>query len=273
MGMIAIGRVALPVTLLLMAASLIVALFVSSRSAGAARERIDSALYCILIAGVTAARLSFVVAYWDVYRLAPFSILDIRDGGFHPWAGVMGGGAVAFAYAWRNSSGRRALALALIAATATAGIGIAAAWALREPAREIGLPAGTFTTLDGSSVQFASFVGKPVVINLWASWCPPCRREMPVLEKAQAQNRDVVFVFANQGESAAAARAYLAKEGFDIQNVLLDSDLAIGRHVRSAALPTTLFFDSRGKLVKVRMGEVSAASLSQQLEPLRGSSK
>lgn len=273
MGMITIGRFALPVTLLLMAASLIVALFVSSRSAGAARERIDSALYYILIAGVSAARLSFVVAYWDVYRLAPFSILDIRDGGFHPWAGLMGGGAVALAYVWRNSSSRRALALALIAATATAGIGGVAARALREPSRDIGLPAGAFTTLDGSSMQLASFIGKPVVVNLWASWCPPCRREMPVLEKAQAQNGDVVFVFANQGETAAAARAYLKNEDIDIQNVLLDADLAIGRHARSAALPTTLFFDSRGKLVNVRMGEVSAASLSQQLEPLRRSSK
>ena len=273
MGMITVGGLALPVTLLLMAASLIVALFVSSRSAGASRERIDSALYYILIAGVSAARLSFVVAYWDQYRLVPFSILDVRDGGFHPWAGVIGGGVVALAYGWRNSSGRRALALALLAASATAGIGATAAWALREPPRDIALPPGSFATLDGSSMQLASFIGKPVVINLWASWCPPCRREMPVLEQAQAQNRDVVFVFANQGESEAAARAYLAKEGIAIQNVLLDSDLAIGKHARSAALPTTLFFDSGGKLVNVRMGEVSAASLSQQLEPLRRSAK
>ena len=273
MGMITIGRLAFPVTLLLIAGSLAVALFVSSRGAGAARERIDSALYYILIVGLCAARLSFVVTYWDEYRLAPFSILDVRDGGFHPWAGVIGGGVVALAYAWRHGGSRRALALALVAATATAGIGAAAAWALREPMRDTALPAGTFTTLDGGPLQFASFIGKPVVVNLWASWCPPCRREMPVLQQAQAQNSDVVFVFANQGESAAAARAYLEKEGIDIQNVILDSDLAIGRHVRSAALPTTLFFDSGGKLVNVRMGEVSAASLSQQLAPLRRSAK
>lgn len=96
---------------------------------------------------------------------------------------------------------------------------------------------------------------------------------MPVLEQAQAQNSDVVFVVANQGESPAAARAYLQHEDINIDNVPLDTELAIGRHARSPALPTTLFFDRRGKLVSVRIGEVSAASLLQQLEPLRRTPK
>ena len=96
---------------------------------------------------------------------------------------------------------------------------------------------------------------------------------MPVLAHAQAQNSEIVFVFANQGETAEAARAYLEKEDIQIQNVLLDTAMTIGRHTRSAALPTTLFFNRDGKLVNVRMGEVSAASLAQQLAPLKRDQK
>lgn len=269
MGMITIGRFAVPVTLVLLAASLSVALFVSSRRSAEKRARIDSALQHMLLAGIVIARLSFVFAYWDTYRVAPITMLDIRDGGFHPWAGVIGAAAVAFVYVWRNRSLLRPLALAISAGGATAAVVAVIAWTVLERPRDTGLPAGIFTSLDGRPMQFDSFSGRPVVVNLWASWCPPCRREMPAFAEAQAQNSDIVFVFANQGETAEAARAYLQKESIDVQNVLLDPRMTIGRHAGSAALPTTMFFNRDGKLVNVRMGELSAASLAQQLAPLQ----
>lgn len=271
--MITIGPIAVSVTLLLLAAGLGVALFISSRRGAENRVRIDSALQYMLLAGAVTARLSFVFAYWDEYRVAPIAMLDIRDGGFHPWAGVIAGTVVAFLYARRYSSLLRPLALAISAGAATAAVVGVIAWAVLEQPRDIGLPAGTFTDLDGMPMRFDSFAGRPVVVNLWASWCPPCRREMPVLAHAQARHSDVVFVFANQGESAEATRAYLEKEGIQIQNVLLDTTSAIGKHAGSTALPTTLFFNRDGKLADVRMGEVSAASLAQHLAPLKRSQK
>lgn len=223
----------------------------------------------MLVVGILVARLSFVFAYWDTYRAAPLSVLDIRDGGFHPWAGLIAGVAVAVLGAARDRLLLRPLMLSVAAGAATAALTGALAWTLLESPRDARLPAGTFTRLDGAPMQFDAFAGRPLVINLWASWCPPCRREMPVLAEAQAHNPDIAFVFANQGETADAAGAYLSQERLDIENVVLDTGMDIGRQLRSAALPTTLFFDREGKLVEVRMGELSAASLAQQLAPLK----
>src|SRR3546814_7473677 len=64
--------------------------------------------------------------------------------------------------------------------------------------------------------------GEPMVVNLWATWCPPCRREMPVLAKAQEERGDVTFVFVNQGESESEIRDYLRESHLQLSNVLLD---------------------------------------------------
>ena len=115
--------------------------------------------------------------------------------------------------------------------------------------------------------------GQPLVVNLWASWCPPCRREMPVLAAAQQRTSGVRFVFANQGEDAAAVLRYLAASNKELQlsNVVFDPTAALGRAVGSKALPTTLFYDATGRLVDTHLGELSAASLASKLQPLRAS--
>ena len=86
-----------------------------------------------------------------------------------------------------------------------------------------------------------------MVINLWASWCPPCRREMPVLAAAQKKNTDVLFIFANQGEDGSTVQNYLTRAGLTLDNVYLDSGTNFGHEVGSTALPTTLFYDPNGR--------------------------
>lgn len=76
-------------------------------------------------------------------------------------------------------------------------------------------------------------------------------------------------MFANQGETAAAVRAYLTEKGLRLDNVVIDSTTMLSRDTASPGLPTTLFFDARGKLVDRRMGELSPATLAQRLEMLR----
>lgn len=269
MGMIEIGRLAIPITPLLLAAALIVSLFVGKRAGASHRREINLALYSVMVTGVLAARLAFVVRYWDMYQQSPFSIVDIRDGGFFPWVGFAVGGGVAILYVSRNRVLRRTLLLSLLAGVCTAALAGAAVLTLRQPRNDIGLPTGTFTALNGNPVRFDAFLGKPVVVNLWATWCMPCRREMPVLQQAQARNSDLIFVFANHGETADVVRQYFAGENLDIANVILDPGMEVASHTGSKVLPTTLFFDGKGRLMNVRVGELSAASLVHQLASLR----
>lgn len=144
--------------------------------------------------------------------------------------------------------------------------------ALQAPAPVAGaatLPSLPLTDLDGAPVDLKQFEGRPVVLNLWATWCPPCRREMPVLERAADERPDVAFVFANQAESSEAVRDFLAHEGLQLDNMLLDPDTAVARHFQARGLPTTLFFNADGTLRNAHLGEVSRSRLDEYLNETR----
>ncbi|MDX1553417.1 MAG: TlpA disulfide reductase family protein, partial [Marinobacter sp.] len=108
--------------------------------------------------------------------------------------------------------------------------------------------------------------GQPTVVNLWATWCPPCIREMPVLEEAQDRYPGINFVFANQGEHPETINQFLSEQNLDLDHVLSDRQGGFGRAIGSQGLPTTLFYDAQGKLVDSHMGELSKASLARGLE-------
>ena len=126
----------------------------------------------------------------------------------------------------------------------------------------VALPQLDLATLDGRAVPLDGFVGKPTVVNLWATWCPPCRREMPVLQQAQGANPDVNFVFVNQGEKPDAIQSFIDRQGLTLRNVLVDERLQTGSALGHRALPTTLFFDARGQLASTHIGELSQATLA-----------
>ena len=130
------------------------------------------------------------------------------------------------------------------------------------------LPALEVTSLEGRPMNLVEFKGKPTVVNLWATWCPPCVREMPVLHQAQVERPGVNFVFLNQGESAERVRTWLQARNLPMRNVLLDANRQAGAAFKQRALPTTLFFDAKGRLVSTRVGELSAATLSERLQAL-----
>src|SRR5690554_4830224 len=127
------------------------------------------------------------------------------------------------------------------------------------------LPDLQLVGFDERPVSLSSYKGQPIVVNLWATWCPPCRREMPVLEEAQKTNTDVHFLFVNQGEDSAEVQHFLQQHNLNLDNVLMDLAGAVGHAVSSRALPTTLFYDENGMLVNSHLGELSPASLKHGL--------
>ena len=217
-----------------------------------------------LLVGLLAARLGYVLRWWPEYAVAPWSILAIGDGGFLWWIGL----PAALAFAWWRSAGQprlRTPLLAGIAAGMLAWFALGATLALLQRSAPP-LPDIAVVTLDGSHARLDASAGKPVVLNLWATWCPPCRREMPVFEDAVQAYPGVRFVLLNQGEDAATISDYLDREGLHLHaQVLLDLHSLAMPATNTRGLPTTLFFDADGHLVDTHMGELTRASLADTM--------
>jgi len=255
-----------PIALFPMLLALLVAAGVGRLVGRAQKTGIGNTLTDMLIAAVLAARIAFVAVWFDTYRSAPWSMLDIRDGGFTPWAGVVAAMLVALWQGWRRAALRKPLTLGLAAGALAWGGMFGAIFMMENTA----MPKVSLTTLAGEPADLAKLAaGKPMVVNLWATWCPPCRREMPLLAAAQKQEPGVRFVFANQGEDGMTAQRYLIDARLELDNVLLDSGARFGREVGSMGLPTTLFYDAGGRLIDTHLGQLSDASLASKLNRLR----
>ncbi|MBU0808416.1 MAG: TlpA family protein disulfide reductase [Gammaproteobacteria bacterium] len=226
----------------------------------------EKQLFRLLLVALLVARLAFVAVYLEHYRAQPWQALDIRDGGFIAWPGVLAALLLGAWQAWRTPAIRTSLASALAVGVFSWGLGSLTLYGLEQGTR---LPALSFRDSNGASVALHDYVGKPLVVNLWATWCPPCRREMPVLAEAQRNHPELTILFVNQGEGQGEVNQYLAAEALGLDNVLLDSGGRLGQHVGSMALPSTLFYDAEGRQIGSHLGELSRASLARALEVLK----
>src|SRR3546814_2279207 len=80
--------------------------------------------------------------------------------------------------------------------------------------------------MDGTELTPENLAGKPFAINLWATWCPPCRRELPMLADVAA-NSDIPILLANQGENRQAVADYLFASEISPRSVVLDTEMAL----------------------------------------------
>jgi cytochrome oxidase Cu insertion factor (SCO1/SenC/PrrC family) len=132
-----------------------------------------------------------------------------------------------------------------------------------------GGPAASFDLVgtDGKRANLAGFAGLPIVINFWATYCPPCRAEMPLLQKQVGAARGVQLVLIDEGDSSQGARDFLIAVGIH-QPALLDSDLGVGHAYAVIGLPTTVFVRSDGTIAGRQVGQLDERVLAAQLSNL-----
>jgi thiol-disulfide isomerase/thioredoxin len=235
-------------------------------TASAPSPTAGSVLFDMLVIGVLAARLAFVVLAWRSYLHDPIGIVMFGDGGFVAWVGLVA--ALAFA-AWRLRADRVGRRVVLWSATLGILLALVLAQALAALQRDAPpLPDTAFARVDAAPLRLAPGDGRPTVVNLWATWCPPCRHELPVFVRAQRDWPGIRFVFADQGENAQTVRAFLPRAGLPAEAVVLDADSSLMQRYRSQALPTTLFFDAEGRLLEAHLGPLSEATLERRLRRL-----
>jgi cytochrome oxidase Cu insertion factor (SCO1/SenC/PrrC family) len=129
-------------------------------------------------------------------------------------------------------------------------------------------PGFTLTSTDGRQTSLADFAGKPVVINFWASYCPPCKAEMPLLAK-QVGASSARLILVNEGEGAGTALSFLSGLGVH-EPALLDRDLRVGRAYGMSALPMTVFVRTNGTIDRRQIGEIDSGVLAAELSNLTG---
>ena len=216
--------------------------------------------------GFVGARLGHVIAFWPSFAEEPWRILAIWQGGFSI-AGAAVGAAIVTAWAlWRS------LPFVPAASALWAGVIVWQVILLDVAPREpLALPAEPVSTIEVESLVLKSLVAsdKPIIINLWATWCPPCRRELPMLATVAAQRDDVVFLLASQGETAAHVSRYLAEHDLQPEHVLIDSSGMLGRHYGTVGLPVTLFIGTDGLLAHTHVGEISREVLLSRIARLQ----
>ena len=138
----------------------------------------------------------------------------------------------------------------------------------RQPAPDISGP-----TLDGGTWTMADHLGQVVVLNVWASWCAPCRAEAPALEQVSVETADqgVQFVGLNTRDTEAAAKAFVANYGITYPN-LVDDDgslqLAFRDTLPPQSIPSTVFVDAQGRVAARVLGEIDQSRLMGIIDTL-----
>ena len=237
--------------------------------------------------GLGGARLGFVIANWSAYWREPWSILYVWQGGFMPIAGVLVGSAfILWRLQRRQLLTQRRYLRALLQGFGTAALLFGLVLATTRVELNVNLlrsgdpmPDFTLTDLRGNPARFASLKDQVVVLNFWATWCPPCRREMPLLDDIQRAygSEGLTIVGIDLDERPEVVGAYVTSVGVQYPIWLDDPARAAPNRTRDlytklggVGLPTTIFIGRDGIIQGSQVGELSRGVLQNRVETLLG---
>lgn len=141
---------------------------------------------------------------------------------------------------------------------------------------EIGLQEGNkapnfgLKTLDGQEVKLSDMVGKKVILNFWATWCPPCKAEMPHMQKfyEEQKNNQVTILAVNLTTSEKSSNnigAFVKDYGLTFP-IVLDSDGQVGQTYQAVTIPTSYIIDTKGVIRKKIIGPMDKEMMTELIQ-------
>lgn len=138
------------------------------------------------------------------------------------------------------------------------------------PSAMVGSAAPVFSLLDdrGTSVSLRQYHGHIILMNLWASWCPPCRAEMPDLQRLSQQytSAGLIVIGVNEGESPDRAHAFAQSLGIRFP-IWIDDQQRYGRLYAALGMPTTVVIGRDGTVVKGFDGALTLSQMQDAVKP------
>jgi Peroxiredoxin len=127
----------------------------------------------------------------------------------------------------------------------------------------------TLKDLDGNKVSLSDFKGKNVYINFFATWCPPCKGEMPDIENVykEFKDKDLVVLAVDLGEQTETVKNFIESNKYSFK-VLLDSDTSVAEKYNISAIPVSLFIDKNGNIKAKRVGAITEDEMKANIEKL-----
>ncbi|WP_040210459.1 TlpA disulfide reductase family protein [Clostridium polynesiense] len=124
--------------------------------------------------------------------------------------------------------------------------------------------------LSGKEVSLSDFKGKKIFLNFWASWCPPCKAEMPDMEKLyqETKDSDLVILAVNIGEGRPTASKFIKENKLNFP-VLLDDTTAIALKYEVASIPTSYFIDKDGNISAKHIGMMSYEKMKSFVDNIK----
>lgn len=157
---------------------------------------------------------------------------------------------------------KKIIAVAFVIALATVAVSAQSALRVGDAA-----PAFTMTTLEGKTVTLADYKKKAVLLHFWATWCPPCRAELPEMNKlaeklAKESNGELEFLAVAVSDTPSAVSTYMSRNKYTF-NGGLDTTNQLSAAYNVQAVPTSVLIGADGKIERIQIGAMTKAKLSE----------